>query len=290
MGTTSGSSGKMPDDTGRKTDTGSLPKGYGKTNIILLPRDPNWAFAYWELTDGTKQQIRDKYGADIFSKSQMTLRVYDVTDIIFDGNNANNFFDITVNEFAENWYINIQETNRSLVVDLGLKLTDGRFITIVRSNVVSMPRQGISPITDAQWAIVQHEFERLLKLSGIDKIGVGSFDVAKLMKERWEELMSISSAGMPFSARSVSSFREKHEEEKSKDFWLKANTELIVYGATESDAKLKLQNVPLKLNADGTFSVRFALNDGKIDIPIEAVSADGTMERKIKFVVTRKTS
>jgi hypothetical protein len=284
-------SGKMPDQLPARPKLEELPKSYGDTKIVLLPRDPSWAYTYWEIADSTKTDLRNKHGDTLFSSGQLTLRVYDITDVVFTGKNAHNFFDITVTEYSENWYINMPEVNRSWIVDLGIKLANGEFIVIARSNAINMPHHGISPITDAQWAIVQKEFERLVKLSGGDKIGTGSFDVAKLMKERWEELMSVSSAAMPFS-RSVSSFQPQEEfpvEEKHKDFWLKANTELIVYGSTERNAKLTLQGKPLKLNPDGTFSVRFALEDGLIEIPIKAVSADDTMSKEIEFDVTRKT-
>ncbi|MDD5174552.1 MAG: DUF4912 domain-containing protein, partial [Candidatus Omnitrophica bacterium] len=72
-------------------------------------------------------------------------------------------------------------------------------------------------------------------------------------------------------------------------FWLVVNTELIVYGATEPDAKLTVQGKEIKLQPDGTFTLRFALPDGKQVIPVEATSSDGIDHRKITPVVTRKT-
>ncbi len=81
------------------------------------------------------------------------------------------------------------------------------------------------------------------------------------------------------------------EAEKStgKDFWLVVNTELIVYGATEPDANVTIQGVPIELRPDGTFSVRFHLPDGIQEIPVKAVNKDGDMERVITPVVTRQT-
>jgi hypothetical protein len=74
-----------------------------------------------------------------------------------------------------------------------------------------------------------------------------------------------------------------------KGFWLVVNTELIVYGATEPDAKLSVQSRDIKLRPDGTFSLRFALPDGKQVIPVKAVSADTKDERTITPIVTRET-
>ncbi|MFB3789606.1 MAG: hypothetical protein ACE15F_24895 [bacterium] len=72
-------------------------------------------------------------------------------------------------------------------------------------------------------------------------------------------------------------------------FWLKADTELIVYGATEPDAKLTVQGQQITLRPDGSFTLRFYLPDGEQEYPIEATSADGTMKKKITFVVTRNS-
>jgi len=172
---------------------------------------------------------------------------------------------------------------------LGIKTSDDKFITIVRSNIVLMPRFGVSPLTDAQWAVLQREFERLLELSGVSMIGKGSFDIAKLMKERWEELLAISQQPQFISSGFVSSLARKEQQVKEQEFYLKADTELIVYGETMPDAKLYIGDEEYKLSSDGRFSLRMLLPDGEKVIPIKAVSADGTMEKQITFVVTRKS-
>lgn len=62
-----------------------------------------------------------------------------------------------------------------------------------------------------------------------------------------------------------------------------------MYGATEPDAKLTVQGKEIKLKQDGTFTLRFALPDGKQVIPVEATSKDGVDRRRITPIVTRKT-
>lgn len=262
-----------------------LPKNYGDTKIVILPRDPLWFYAYWEISSGTINHLREKLSQEKYNSCSWVLRVYDVTGVKFDGANAHNFFDVAVNHDSDNWYINIQAANRSWCVDLGMFTPEGEFILVARSNVLMMPRQGVSPITDEQWAILQREFEKLLKLSGVDQIGKSSFDISKLMRERWEEILSVSLS----SPMGASSWKGVPSEIKPKDFWLKADTELIIYGATESDAKLTVDGQPVALYPDGSFSLRFYLPDGEKEYPIHAVSSDGTMEKKITFVVKRQT-
>ena len=268
-------------------DTTGLPRDYGDTKLVILPRDPVWFYAYWEISQDAFAGIRKKVGEQRFDASRWALRIYDVTGVNFDGTNAHRYFDIFIDRNAGNWYINVGEVNRSWCADLGIATPDGEFIVIVRSNVLTMPRQGVSPITDEQWAILQREFERLLKLSGVERVGKSSFDIAKLMRERWEEIVTLS---MPTSPGGASSWRGiAGEEVRPKEFWLKADTELIVYGATESDAKLTVQGQHVTLRPDGSFSLRFYLPDGDQEYPIEATSSDGTMKRQITFVVRRET-
>lgn len=77
---------------------------------------------------------------------------------------------------------------------------------------------------------------------------------------------------------------------KAGKFWFVVNTELVIYGATEPDAKVMLQGKPVRLRSDGTFSLRFELPDGEQVLRAEAVSADGDFARVITPVVVRTTT
>jgi hypothetical protein len=74
-----------------------------------------------------------------------------------------------------------------------------------------------------------------------------------------------------------------------RGFWLSVQTELVVSGATEPDARVTIQGIPIPLRADGTFTVRFELPDGEQVVPVIAVSRDGTFEREITPRVVRET-
>ena len=73
-------------------------------------------------------------------------------------------------------------------------------------------------------------------------------------------------------------------------FWFNVNAELIVYGATEPGAKVTLGGHEIKLRPDGTFSYRFALPDGKYELPAIAISADGTDGRSAELKFARETN
>ncbi|TRZ49263.1 DUF4912 domain-containing protein [bacterium] len=258
----------MPDD---------LPSSYGKDKIILQVRDPWWIHAYWEVTQRTIDRLKDELKDD-FHKAKRLLRVYDVSNIHFNGKNAHRFFDIAISEYANNWYIDTGGPGRSWCVELGLLLPGGRFIMIVRSNVVQTPTEGPSWITDEEWMIPEDMFARLYGM------GFG-FGRSSPVGKGWQQKIKreFISSGIASMASPVKKMV------KEKKFWLVVNTELIVYGATEPDAKVLVQGKEIRLRPDGTFSLRFALPDGKQVIPVEATSCDGEDKRTITPIVNKET-
>lgn len=257
-----------------------FPPGYGDHKIVVLVRDPWWIFAYWEIRHDKEEELVRKIRSDSDDPVKSILRVYDVTNVNFNGANAHSYFDIDLSGLAHNWYINVGSPDRSWLVDIGIVTRKGNFYCLARSNVVKTPRYGMSDQLDAEWMMPEDEYWKMFGLSGGFGIGKGSLEVREMFKKRLEE--QISSAQIS----SAASFYRKPQERK---FWLVVNTELVVYGATEPDAKVTVQGKEIRLRPDGTFTLRFALPDGKQVIPVEAASSDGIDRRKITPIVTRKT-
>ncbi|MEM9771939.1 MAG: DUF4912 domain-containing protein [Cyanobacteria bacterium P01_D01_bin.73] len=92
-------------------------------------------------------------------------------------------------------------------------------------------------------------------------------------------LANFSGAGFSASAPPI----------RPRSFWLVADAELIVYGATEPDATVTIAGRPIKLNSDGTFRFQMSFQDGVIDYPIMAVAADGEQTRSIHMKFERQT-
>ncbi len=256
-----------------------LPQGYGDDRIVAMVRDPYWMFAYWEITPETfgraRQELREKADG-----SKTVLRVYDITSVLFTGENANSHFDIEVTGGANNWYINTGRPNRSYCVDIGLLSPEGSFYTLARSNAAHMPRAGMSEEVDECWMSLEEEFERIYALSGGFQIGAGSLELREMMERQLRMQLASEAVGSLFSMA---------VPQKERGFWFIVNTELVVYGATQPDATVTIQGKPVSLRPDGTFSVRFALPDGEHVIPVTAQSPDGIEERTITPTVTRTT-
>jgi hypothetical protein len=77
--------------------------------------------------------------------------------------------------------------------------------------------------------------------------------------------------------------------QRRRGFWFNVNAELIIYGATEPDAKVTIGDRRIKLRPDGTFSFRFALPDGQYPLPAAAESADGEETREARLEFHRST-
>ena len=74
-----------------------LPHGYGDDQISLMARDPHWAFTYWEVTQKRLAAERSGLGYGGLDAS-LALRLYDVTEVVFDGINDHGHYDIGVYE------------------------------------------------------------------------------------------------------------------------------------------------------------------------------------------------
>ncbi|MBN2830829.1 MAG: DUF4912 domain-containing protein [Candidatus Omnitrophica bacterium] len=251
----------------------TLPSEYGRETMVLAVRDPWWLYTYWEVKGSTWDKHKSELKEE-FYKAKRILRVYDVSNIVFNGLNANRFFDIQVREDASSWYIDIGSPGRSWCVDLGILLSKGRFITILRSNIVETPIDGPSWITDEEWMIPDDMFARLYGMG----FGLGRSSPAGGV---WRKGV-ISSPG-------IASMASPTKKQLPRSFWLEVNCELIVYGATEPGAKVTVQEKPVSLRHDGTFTLRFALPDGKQVIPVKAVSRDKLEKKTITPVVNRET-
>jgi len=261
-----------------------LPPSYGDTKLIALVRDPEWVFAYWEISDTTRAEFNIPKGKH---NKEMAFRVYDATGIQFDGTNAVSWFDVPINDYAVSWYLKLPESGRTYIIDLGVYSDDGIFRTIARSNPVMLPPTGVSPYTDEEWMHITEETSaELFRISGglSPREFTSSENIMKLLNTKMRE--NLFSGGL--SSGSISSLASNKMEKK--EFGLIADAELIIYGATEPTAKVTVQGTPAKLTPQGTFSLRFALPDGSQEIPIAAKNEDGGISHKITISVKRKTS
>jgi hypothetical protein len=258
-----------------------LPQSYDETQVTLLVRDPEWVFAFWEVSGRDRQR-------NGVTDGNLVLRLYDVTDVEFDGTNAHSQFDIAVGG-SSNWYVRVPDSDRQWLAELGRVDTDGAFTVLARSNAVATPRSTVSPHAPSEeWMTVETDFERLFELSGgrVARGSAGTSEAAPALRRVEFELPRLEMGSEQLASGAMMG-RELVAPERG--FRLNLSTELIVYGATEPDATVTIQGHPVRLNPDGTFRLRLALPDGEQTIGVRAVSADGEESREITPVVSRHT-
>jgi uncharacterized protein len=306
---------------------GDLPGGYGDSRIVLLPRDPQWAYAYWDIPIEHKNELRYHGG------QQLALRIYDVTDINLDHQSPHSIQEYPIDEMAREWYLPIPVSDRAYTIDIGYRCGDGRWLVLARSASVSIP-----PVYPSDWIedifitipweeeLVGKTFVELVPPS--HKAGVASATDSNDQSAIYERIFgmadsmeSLRVAGSLFGSmhqsplESVSSFVfpsgigmwalptasginmsgvgmsgiGMDVGERQRQFWLIADAELIVYGATEPDATVSIGGRQIKLNPDGTFRFQMSFQDGNIDYPIVAVAKDGEQQRSVHMTFDRAT-
>lgn len=157
-------------------------------------------------------------------------------------------------------------------------------------------------ISAAEWT-PEHEraLASLINMDAIRRVWIGSIEITELIRRKWQQEL-FSAAAPEFSRAWSGQLFELPSSiglgsvsspfggaERQKKFWFNINAELIVYGATEPDATVRIGDRQIKLRPDGSFSYRFALPDGKFDLPAAATSADGTDTRQAALTFSRKT-
>ena len=117
-----------------------LPESYNETRIVLLLRDPAWAFAYWDL------QTVDR---DAFRRSSefegLLLRVYSLVSPDQGIANCRTSFDIPVTLHDNRWYIHLPEQESNYRLSL-VAVEGGTERLLALSNVVAVPRGALSDL------------------------------------------------------------------------------------------------------------------------------------------------
>lgn len=264
----------------------AMPERYGRDYAALMVRDPYWLHAYWEVTPGSIEALRHRLGRE-WDDHRWVMRVMafppGVEPAGAEEGNGEDCHDIDLPYGSSSWYVNVARPDHTYRIAIGVLTRAGVFHALVRSNAVRTPRDSYSPVTDEEWTTLPEAFRRLYESAHeLGLHGRSSAELGLLLRER---LRSDWSSGMLGSMAS-GMLRPTAEH---AGFWFVLDAELIVYGATEPDAKVTVQGRPVALRPDGTFTLRFQLPDGTQVIDATAVSADSVFRKTITPTVRRET-
>ena len=288
------------------------------TQLQFTAQGPQWGFASWQLSEA------DRLGLAQSGASSLSLRIADVTGLSGDAAASPHAQqEVSVERSASQWGMALPLADRDYRVDLGYH-SPGGWVLLARSGVVTIPGlgDGLSvpppfaafdqpgsapapapwqapasaagqPPVEAPGAVLHEQLYQTATM-GLRRIGRGSetFHELDLLDDAAGARashggMSDSGPGLWASGRNDSGLGGVRPRQRS--FWLVADAELIVYGATEPSATLKIGEEVVPLSADGTFRVQVPFRDGQQLYPIEATAIDGEQKRNIVLRFERTT-
>ncbi len=329
---------------------GELPEGYGQSRVVLMPRDPQWAYAYWDIPNENKAALRSQGG------QQLALRLYDATDIDINSQVPHSVQEYPCDEMAREWYLPVPVSDRDYIVEIGYRTFDGRWLLLARAAAVRIPPTYPSDWVDDHFVTVDWDSDlrgatvaelkqpgqkivtykktqdpiyddifgmaqgsESLRVAGslygsmqhaagavheqslssyVFPSGVGLWALPTASGAGLSGLTGVTTSGMGMltasgmgmlTASGMGMFSASAAPVRPRQFWLVADAELIVYGATEPDATVTIGGQPIQLNSDGTFRYQMSFQDGLIEFPIVAVAADGEQNRAIHMKFERET-
>ena len=117
-----------------------LPYRYNETVVKILSQTPTTLFIYWDIADSDRQNLVAKYGKDFFEKTKPVLVVHNKT--------MNYSFEIEINDFANSWYLHVNDANCDYSIDLGRRPYEvqhviDNYVYITTSNDMEMPNNRI---------------------------------------------------------------------------------------------------------------------------------------------------
>jgi hypothetical protein len=278
------------------------PRPAADTHVVFLPRDPQWAYVFWEISEA------DRNSAQAAGATQLCLRVADVTGLAPGSSHPHTLQEVVVDSHATEWYLPVPLSDRDYRVELGYrKGGSGGWISLAFSSVARVPALHPSeqildqfvPFSldttpsDLSASLVQpadsglHERLYQSATSRWRRLGRGSEAFHELEEDLFGSgALNASGSGLWASGRNESGAGLMARQ---RSFWLVADAELIVYGATDPSARLTIGGEEVPLSPEGTFRIQVPFRDGEQLYPIEAVAADGEQKRNITLAFNRTT-
>ena len=88
-----------------------LPYRYNETIVKILYQTPNTLFVYWDISDSDRENYIKQYGENFFNITRPVLIIHNDT--------MHYNFEIPINDFANSWYLHINDSKCDYRVELG---------------------------------------------------------------------------------------------------------------------------------------------------------------------------
>jgi hypothetical protein len=255
-----------------------------KDQLVLLVRDPFWLHAFWELNPKTVERAKVAMGM-FWHTALPVIRLFRLES---DGASQPKRVlvrDILIHGGVNNWYLDVMNPPSTFLIEIGYISREKNFYPLLSSNTVTTPQQQLIDNLDrldGNWRGVAEDLDRIYKLSSSD---ANNQELKKVFEEKLHRPMSA-----PLLSRYRASQQQSSGLEKTRrNFGFNLDVDLIVHGKTDPGVQVAIRNEPLKMNPDGSFTVRFSLPEKRHVFPIEAESSDGVETQRMILTVERNT-
>ena len=269
--------------TPRKLTPNTLvaPAIKGENRIVLMVRDPFWLHAHWDITrtavDRAKAALTEHWHS---VKPVLRLLRFEDTGTTESAEVVHR--EIEIHGGVRNWYIDVDNPPARFQLIMGYKTANGRFYELVRSNTVITPVPGTKEAIDDHWADIAKDAEKIYALSGGYGEEAQKGELEEVFEDRLKRSMDIDVLSQ-FGSGAEGALR------KPRQFHFDVEAEILVYGTTHPDAHVSIGPEPVKVQGDGSFSVRIPFPDRRQVLPATARSRDGIDERTVVIAVERNT-
>ncbi|WP_413678990.1 DUF4912 domain-containing protein [Prochlorococcus sp. MIT 0916] len=273
-----------------------------KTKVVFLPRDPEWAYVFWEISDSDRSNAQNK-GAN-----RLCLRLADVTNKNNGEANPGTLQEVVVDSHSTEWYLPIPLGGRDYKVELGYRIGH-KWMSLAHSSSAKVPSlhpseqildQFVPFSLEAPVATTDPKVESFVSEqpdSGLHErlyqSATARIKTRRVGSEEFQEGVpgALNSNNESGSGIWASGLNESGigGVPQPRSFWLVADAELIVYGATDPSAKLFIEEEAVPLANDGTFRLQVPFRDGIQNYSIKAIDKDGVDSRNITMKFERVT-
>ena len=88
-----------------------LPYRYNQTVVKILAQTPTKMFVYWDISDEDRMNFQKTYGDKFFEATKPVLIIHNIT--------LDYYFEVDINDFANSWYLDLNDANCEYTVELG---------------------------------------------------------------------------------------------------------------------------------------------------------------------------
>lgn len=114
-----------------------LPPYYGELEMVLMVQSPTVLYTYWEVTWPVMNMLSN-YLNSPYEQIPHVIRLYDVTDIWFNGSNAHGYQEIAIDADTDNWFFHDLLPGRTYISERGIWHSQ-QYLPIVQSKAKATP-------------------------------------------------------------------------------------------------------------------------------------------------------